>query len=76
MSMLGEALMGQQQHDDAEPLLVAGYEGLKSLEESIPQIHADNITLAIERLIAFYAATNNPHEATKWKVERAKYQEK
>ena len=35
-SMLGEALLDQKKFADAEPLLLAGYEGMKQREDTIP----------------------------------------
>jgi hypothetical protein len=35
-SLLGGALLGQKKYADAEPLLLAGYEGLKQREKTIP----------------------------------------
>jgi len=35
-SMLGGALLGQKNYADAEPLLLAGYEGMKQQEKTIP----------------------------------------
>ena len=39
-SLLGGSLLGQKNlpPDDAEPLLLAGYEGMKEREDKIPQI--------------------------------------
>ena len=35
-SLLGSALLGQKKYTDAEPLLLAGYEGMKEREAKIP----------------------------------------
>ena len=35
-SLLGGALLGQKKFAEAEPLLLAGYEGLKLREKTIP----------------------------------------
>ena len=35
-SMLGGALLGQKKYAEAEPLLLAGYEGTKQREATIP----------------------------------------
>ena len=35
-SMLGGALLGQKKYADAEPLLLAGYDGMKQRRQSIP----------------------------------------
>jgi tetratricopeptide (TPR) repeat protein len=72
-SMLGEALVGQKKYADAEPLLLAGYEGMKKREKTIPPPAATRIPEALDRLIDLYTATDRPDEAMKWRAERAKY---
>ena len=72
-SMLGGALLGQKKYADAEPLLLAGYEGMKQREETIPSEGEIRVIEAIERLIDLYTATDKPDEVKKWQAERAKY---
>ncbi len=72
-SMLGGALLGQKKFDDAEPLLLAGYEGMKQREAMIPAQTKVRIHEALDRLIDLYTATNKPDEVKKWRAERAKY---
>jgi serine/threonine protein kinase/tetratricopeptide (TPR) repeat protein len=74
-SMLGGALLGQKKYPEAEPLLVKGYEGMKTREPTIPKVGDGDLRIpeALDRLIELYTATNNPDEANKWQVERAKY---
>ena len=56
-SLLGAALMGQKKYADAEPLLVAGYQGMKQREEAIPPEARYLITEANDRLKQLRAAT-------------------
>jgi hypothetical protein len=72
-STLGGSLLGQKKYDQAEPLIVSGYEGMKQREKTIPPQDATRIPQALDRLIDFYIATNKPDEAKKWQAERAKY---
>jgi eukaryotic-like serine/threonine-protein kinase len=72
-SMLGGALSAQKKFAEAEPLLVKGYEGLKAREASLPKTASTRIPEALDRLVAFYAATNKPDETKMWRAERAKY---
>ena len=74
-SMLGGALLGQGKYADAGPLLVAGYEGMKAREKSIPTAGGAELRLpeALDRLVELAAATNKPDEAARWRAERAKY---
>jgi hypothetical protein len=73
-SALGGSLMGQRKYAEAEPLLLAGYEGMKQGKKSIPP-GSTRIAEALDRLIELYTATNKPDEVKKWQVERAKYPE-
>src|SRR5262249_9092938 len=69
MSLLAARLLLQKTSAAAEPLLVAGYDGLKADEQSIPPQCKANIPNAIQRLIDLYDATDKPNEAAKWRRE-------
>ncbi len=71
-SRLGEALFGQK-YAEAEPLLRAGYEGMRQREKTIPPRCNTRIPEAIDRLIELYTAFNKPDEVEKWRAERARY---
>jgi tetratricopeptide (TPR) repeat protein len=71
-SKLGGALLGQKQYAAAEPLLRAGYEGLKLRAAKVPPQARPRIGEALDRLIALAEATNKPDEARMWKDEKAK----
>jgi tetratricopeptide (TPR) repeat protein len=68
-SMLGGALLGQKRYAEAEPLLVAGYEGMMRREAMIPPQARISLTEALERLVQLYEATNKPDEAARWRQE-------
>jgi tetratricopeptide (TPR) repeat protein len=68
-SMLGGALLGQAKYAEAEPLLAAGFNGMKQREATIPPQASDRLTEALERLVQLYEATNKPEEAAKWRNE-------
>jgi hypothetical protein len=72
-SMLGGALLGEKKYAEAEPLLLAGYEGVKKREKLIPSLGSTRIPEAIERLVQLYEATDKPEDAAKWRKELAKY---
>jgi serine/threonine protein kinase/lipopolysaccharide biosynthesis regulator YciM len=73
-ALLGASLLGQQKHADAEPLLLAGYEGLKQRETKIPAYGKVRLTEALERLVQLYDATGQKDKAEEWrkKLEQAK----
>jgi hypothetical protein len=66
-SVLGAALLGQQEYADAEPLLVAGYYGLKKDEKVLPE--GTYILDALQRLVELYEGTGNKDKAAHWQKE-------
>ena len=75
-SILGAALLGQKKYAEAEALLLAGYQGMKSREAKIRPQHRKSLPAALERLVLLYEATNKPDEAAKWQRELQKTSEK
>jgi hypothetical protein len=68
-SLLGGALLGQNKYADAEPLLLAGYDGMKQREKTIPARSQNRLTEALERLVQLYEATGKPDGTAKWRKE-------
>lgn len=68
-SLLGQALADQRKFADAEPLLVAGYEGMKRREAAIPTRDVPRLTKALERLVAYYEARGMNAEADRRRGE-------
>jgi hypothetical protein len=68
-SLLGGALLGLKKYAAAEPLLLAGYVGMKKQEAKIPPPGKAGLTEAVERLVQFYEATDKKDEAAKWRKE-------
>jgi len=68
-SMLGGILLAQNKLADAEPLLLAGYRGMKAREANIPPSGAMRIPESLERLVRLYEATGNATEAAAWRSE-------
>src|SRR5260370_1132542 len=68
-SSLGGALLGQKKYADAEPLLLAGYEGMKEREKTIPPQGKDRLTQAIERLVQLCEAMGKKDDAANWRKE-------
>jgi tetratricopeptide (TPR) repeat protein len=66
-SMLGGSLLGQGNYAQAEPLLVAGYEGLIEREAQIPPLGKVRLTEALERLVKLYESWHKPDEAANWR---------
>ncbi|MBX9584707.1 MAG: tetratricopeptide repeat protein, partial [Gemmataceae bacterium] len=72
-SLLGEVLLRQGKYAEAEPLLLAGYEGLKAEAKNIPPQGRQNVPEAADRLVELYGALGKPAEVAKWRAERANY---
>jgi serine/threonine protein kinase len=72
-SMLGGALLGQKKYAEAEPLLKAGYEGMKQRAEKIPPDGKDRLGEALDRLIELAEATGKSEDAKRWKDEKANW---
>jgi hypothetical protein len=73
-SQLGASLLGQKRYAEAEPLLLAGYEGMKQREAKIPAQVKVRLTEALERLVQLYDAWGKPEQAKEWrqKLEAAR----
>jgi serine/threonine-protein kinase len=66
-SVLGGSLLGQKKYVEAEPLLAAGYEGMKQREGKIPPSYTYYLTAAVERLVLLYDAWGQPAKAAAWR---------
>jgi hypothetical protein len=63
-------------HEEAEPLLVQGYEGLKQREKDLPPEARDRVMAeALDRLAALHAASGRRDEADRYRAERRRYPE-
>jgi hypothetical protein len=66
-SLLGGALLGQQEFAEAEPLLLGGYAGLRERQAQIPQDRKVSATQAVERLVQLYDGWGKPDKAAQWR---------
>jgi serine/threonine protein kinase len=71
-SLLGEALFRQDRFADAEPHLVAGYEGLATRQDTIPPNVGTPIADALDRLIALYERLGQTAEVQRYRSLRGK----
>ncbi|MES2924986.1 MAG: tetratricopeptide repeat protein, partial [Verrucomicrobiota bacterium] len=74
-SMLGGSLLGQKKPAEAEPFLLAGYEGLKQREDEIPAAGKVNVKKALQLLVQLYETTGRPEQASRWKGVLAGFEE-
>ncbi len=64
-SMLGGALLGQKKYVEAEPLLIAGYQGMRERETTIPPAARARLAEALQRLVDLYESRNAEGDAAK-----------
>jgi hypothetical protein len=74
-SLLGESLLGQERYAEAEPLLLASYEGLNQAPDAgdpdaIPARERLGV-VALERIVRLYDAWDKPGQAEEWRRELA-----
>ncbi len=71
-SLLGGALMGEENTAEATPLLRSGYEGMARAAAAIPRVDRPRLGEALDRLIASGEVAGTQAELAMWKAERAK----
>jgi serine/threonine-protein kinase len=71
LSLLGASLLAQKQYSNAEPFLVAGYEGMKQRETRIGYEGRLRLKKALQWLAQLYAETSPPERAAEWKQKLA-----
>jgi tetratricopeptide (TPR) repeat protein len=67
-ALLGASLLGQRNFTEAEPLLLAGYEGMKQREGKIPAAGRIRLVEAVQRLVQLYEAWDRPEQAQAWRT--------
>jgi hypothetical protein len=69
-SMLGVSLLEQKKYEAAEPLLWAGYEGLRQREADVPaHLRPARLTEALRRLVRLYDDWGKADQAARWRSE-------
>ena len=68
-SQLGDAILKQNKYDEAEPLLIRGYEGIKAREDQVPAQFRFRIVEAAGRLVQLYEAWGQPEKAAEWRTK-------
>jgi tetratricopeptide (TPR) repeat protein/tRNA A-37 threonylcarbamoyl transferase component Bud32 len=66
-TLLGASLAGEHKYEEAEPLLVGGYEGMKQNAASVSDVDRQKLPKAGELVVRFYAAWNKPQKADEWR---------
>jgi hypothetical protein len=73
-SALGQTVLKQGRLTEAEPLLLAGYQGLETHRDQIPTSARDTrLSEALDRLIELYTLLEKPEEVAKFRELRQAY---
>ncbi len=65
---LGASLLGQQKYAEAEPLLLAGYEGMKLGQREMPADGLQRLSETIHRIVQLYELTGRADQAGEWRI--------
>jgi eukaryotic-like serine/threonine-protein kinase len=69
-SLLGAALSSQRRYAVAEPLIVSGYEGLKTSAAAIPVSRRRTcLSEAADRVVSLYEKFGKPDQAARWRLK-------
>jgi hypothetical protein len=69
-TMLGATLLGKRKYEEAEPLLISGYEGMRERENSIRE-RTKVLTETLQSMVQLYEATGRDEKAAEWKGKLA-----
>jgi serine/threonine protein kinase len=70
-SQLGGSLAGQKKYADAEPLILAGDEGLKARAAKVSAASITRLPEAADRVIGLYESWGKAEEAARWRARLA-----
>jgi tetratricopeptide (TPR) repeat protein len=70
-NLLGAALAGQKKFEEAEPLLVSGYDRMVQREETMPVSDRKKLAEAQDWILKLYADWQKPEKASEWRSKRA-----
>jgi hypothetical protein len=65
--LLGRALVDQKKLDEAEPMLLVGYEGLLARADKVPPNERGRVRAAAQALVTLYDQWGKTDEAAKWR---------
>ena len=68
-SLLGAALASQKRYADAEPLLIAGYLGMKQREAAIPIPCRQVLHETVDRIVKLYESWSKQGKAAEWRAK-------
>lgn len=63
--------MGEKKYSEAEPLLLAGYQGMTEREATMNRPFKVRLIDSLKRLVQFYEATENQDKTEEWRKRLA-----
>ena len=66
-SVRGACLVGLKRFNEAEPLVVSGYEGMKAREAQLRPLERSSLADAAMRVVQLYEAWGKPEKAEEWR---------
>ena len=72
-AMLGATLLGKRKYEEAEPLLISGYEGLREREDKIRD-RTKVLIESIQNFVELFEVTSRPERAAEWRTKLAMVQ--
>ena len=69
MSLLGGSLSGQGKYAEAEPLILAGYEGMTARQSRITAPDRFRLREAALRVVSLYLSWGQSQKASAWKAK-------
>ena len=69
MSQLGGALGGERKYADAEPVVIAGHDGMKAREAKMPATAKKDLADSEARIIPFYEAWGKTEKVAEWRAK-------
>ena len=68
-SLLGESLAGEKKYDEAEPLLLEGYNEMLARKDHIDAPDLYHLNLGDQWVVELYRAWGKPDKAAEWKTK-------
>jgi serine/threonine protein kinase len=70
-SMLGATLLGKRRYEEAELLLISGYEGMRERQSAILRDRTKVLTETLQNMVQLFEATGREEKAADWRMKLA-----
>lgn len=70
--LLGASMAGEHKYEQAEPLLIGGYNGMKQNAASVSELNRQKLQKVGELMVKFYGMWNKPDKVGEWRQILAK----